>query len=212
MGRIVAIAALSHAPGLTGWPDRATAEERESLYKGFAEVGRQLRAAKPNVIVGIANDHLLNFPLSNVPDFCIGTAPHWKGPAEWFRDWLNVPPYSLKGHADLAKILVREGALLIDARQLNKNLLLSSDATVNTKPQLEIFADDVKCAHGATVGQLEEDELFYLASRGLAPEKARALLTYGFAEDVIGKIRLQSVRKQLDRMALDKLHQSLEVA
>jgi Fe-S cluster assembly protein SufD len=109
------------------------------------------------------------------------------------------------------KVLVREGALLIDARQLNKNLLLSSGATVNTKPQLEIFADDVKCAHGATVGQLEEDELFYLASRGLSPEKARALLTYGFAEDVISKIRLQSVRKQLDRMTLEKLHQSLEV-
>jgi protocatechuate 4,5-dioxygenase beta chain len=109
MGRIVAITALSHASGLTGWPDRATEQEREALYSGFAEVGRQLRAAKPDVIVGIANDHLLNFPLSNVPDFCVGTAPHWKGPAEWFRDWLNVAPYSLKGHADLAKVLVREG-------------------------------------------------------------------------------------------------------
>lgn len=109
MGRIVAITALSHAPGLTGWPDRATEQEREALYSGFAEVGRQLRAAMPDVIVGIANDHLLNFPLSNVPDFCVGTAPHWKGPAEWFRDWLNVAPYSLKGHADLAKVLVREG-------------------------------------------------------------------------------------------------------
>lgn len=109
MGRIVAVTALSHAPGLTGWPDRATAQEREALYQGFAAVGRQLRAARPDVIVGLANDHLLNFPLSNVPDFCIGTAPHWKGPAEWFRDWLNVPPYSLKGHADVARVLVREG-------------------------------------------------------------------------------------------------------
>jgi Fe-S cluster assembly protein SufD len=109
------------------------------------------------------------------------------------------------------KVFVREGALLTDARQLNKNLLLSSDATVNTKPQLEIFADDVKCAHGATVGQLEDEELFYLASRGIAPERARALLTYGFAEDVISKIKLRSVREQLDRMVLDKLHQSLEV-
>jgi aromatic ring-opening dioxygenase catalytic subunit (LigB family) len=109
MGRIVAVTALSHAPGLTGWPDRAAAQEREALYKGFAEIGRQLRAAKPDVIVGIANDPLLNFPLSNVPDFCIGTAPHWQGPAEWFRDWLNVPPYSLKGNADVARILVREG-------------------------------------------------------------------------------------------------------
>jgi Fe-S cluster assembly protein SufD len=109
------------------------------------------------------------------------------------------------------KVIVREGALLTDARQLNKNLLLSPEAHVDTKPELEILADDVKCSHGATVGQLEDEELFYLASRGLAPERARALLTYGFAEDVISKIRLKSVREQLDRIVLDKLHQTLEV-
>lgn len=109
------------------------------------------------------------------------------------------------------KVFVREGALLTDARQLNKNLLLSAEAHVDTKPELEIFADDVKCSHGATVGQLEDDELFYLASRGISQEKARALLTYGFAEDVISKIKLKSVREHLDRIVLEKLHQSLEV-
>lgn len=110
------------------------------------------------------------------------------------------------------KVFVREGALLTDAKQLNKNLLLSANAHVDTKPQLEIFADDVKCAHGATVGQLEEDELFYLRSRGLKTETARALLTFGFAEDVISKIKLASVRKQLDEIVLTRLHQSLEVS
>ena len=109
------------------------------------------------------------------------------------------------------KVFVREGALLTDAKQLNKNLLLSANAHVDTKPQLEIYADDVKCAHGATVGQLEEDELFYLRSRGLKPETARALLTFGFAEDVISKIKLASVRKQLDEIVLSRLHQNLEV-
>ncbi|MFN0084609.1 MAG: Fe-S cluster assembly protein SufD [Blastocatellia bacterium] len=109
------------------------------------------------------------------------------------------------------KIFVREGAVLTDARQLNKNLLLSAAAHVDTKPELEIFADDVKCSHGATVGQLEDEELFYLASRGLPTERARALLTYGFAEDVISRIKLPSVRAQLDRLVLEKLHQSLEV-
>ncbi|HEX5084200.1 MAG TPA: Fe-S cluster assembly protein SufD [Blastocatellia bacterium] len=109
------------------------------------------------------------------------------------------------------KVFVREGALLTDARQLNKNLLLSSDAHVDTKPQLEIFADDVKCAHGATVGQLEDEELFYLAARGITTERARALLTYGFAEDVISRIKLKSARRHLERVVLDKLHQSLEV-
>ncbi len=109
------------------------------------------------------------------------------------------------------KIFVREGALLTDAHQLNKNLLLSGNAIVDTKPQLEIFADDVKCSHGATVGQLEEEELFYISTRGINPERARAMLTYGFAEDVIRKIKLRSVREQLDKRVLDKLHQSLEI-
>jgi len=109
------------------------------------------------------------------------------------------------------KVLVREGALLTDARQLNKNLLLASTTTVDTKPQLEILADDVKCSHGATVGQLEDEEIFYLASRGISPERARALLTFGFAGELIGRIRTASVRAQLDRAVLEKLHQSLEV-
>ncbi|HEX4945916.1 MAG TPA: Fe-S cluster assembly protein SufD [Blastocatellia bacterium] len=109
------------------------------------------------------------------------------------------------------KIFVQAGALLTDARQLNKNLLLSANAHVDTKPQLEIYTDDVKCAHGATVGQLAEDELFYLRSRGLRTETARALLTYGFAEDVISKIKLESVRKQLDEIVLTRLHQNLDV-
>jgi len=69
---------------------------------------------------------------------------------------------------------------------------------VDTKPQLEIFADDVKCTHGAAIGQLEEDEIFYLESRGLRPELARNLLTYGFAEEVIEKIKIASVRQELD--------------
>src|ERR1700704_22778 len=88
------------------------------------------------------------------------------------------------------KVFVREGALLTDARQLNKNLLLSAEAHVDTKPELEIFADDVKCAHGAAIGQLDEDELFYLESRGIHSDLARNLLTYGFAEEVIVRIRV----------------------
>lgn len=108
------------------------------------------------------------------------------------------------------KVFVREGAQQTDAQQTNKNLLLSNEARVDTKPQLEIFADDVKCAHGATVGQLEEEELFYLASRGLHPDIARNLLTYGFAEEVIDKIRIDSIKAQLDEAVLNRLHARLE--
>jgi Fe-S cluster assembly protein SufD len=107
------------------------------------------------------------------------------------------------------KVFVREGAQKTDAMQTNRNLLLSDEARVDTKPQLEIFADDVKCAHGATVGQLEEEELFYLVSRGLRPELARNLLTYGFAEEVINKINVESIRTQLDEAVLNRLHASL---
>lgn len=109
------------------------------------------------------------------------------------------------------KVFVRAGAQQTDAMQTNKNLLLSADARVDTKPQLEIFADDVKCAHGATVGQLEEEQLFYLASRGMHPDIARNLLTYGFAEEVIDKIRIESIKAQLDKAVLNRLHAQLEI-
>jgi Fe-S cluster assembly protein SufD len=107
------------------------------------------------------------------------------------------------------KVFVREGAQKTDAMQTNKNLLLSDKARVDTKPQLEIYADDVKCAHGAAVGQLDADELFYLEARGINPELGRSLLTYGFAEEVIGKIRIDSIRSQLDEIVLRQLHTSL---
>lgn len=108
------------------------------------------------------------------------------------------------------KIFVRHDAQKTDAMQTNKNLLLSNEARVDTKPQLEILADDVKCAHGAAVGQIEEDELFYLETRGIHPDLARNLLTYGFAEEVIGKIKIESIREQLDEALLNRLNARLE--
>jgi Fe-S cluster assembly protein SufD len=109
------------------------------------------------------------------------------------------------------KVFVRENAHGTDAQQSNKNLLLSNDARVDTKPQLEIFNDDVKCSHGATVGQLEEEELFYLLTRGLPETLARNLLTYGFAEEIINKIGIESIKKELDEAVLNRLNTKLEV-
>jgi Fe-S cluster assembly protein SufD len=108
------------------------------------------------------------------------------------------------------RVFVHAGAHGTDAEQSNKNLLLSPDARVDTKPQLEIFNDDVKCSHGATVGQLEEEELFYLLSRGLHADLARNLLTYGFAEEIVEKIKFRSIRAQLDDAILNRLHARLE--
>lgn len=109
------------------------------------------------------------------------------------------------------KVFVRENAHGTDAQQSNKNLLLSNEARVDTKPQLEIFNDDVKCSHGATVGQLEEEELFYLLTRGLPENLARNLLTYGFAEEIIRKIGIESIKSELDAAVLNRLNVKLEV-
>jgi Fe-S cluster assembly protein SufD len=108
------------------------------------------------------------------------------------------------------KVFVRHNAQKTDAMQTNKNLLLSNEARVDTKPQLEILADDVKCAHGAAVGQIDEDELFYLETRGIHPDLGRNLLTYGFAEEVIEKIKLESIRRELDEAVLHRLNARLE--
>lgn len=109
------------------------------------------------------------------------------------------------------KVFVRHGAQETDARQTNKNLLLSPEAHIDTKPQLEIFADDVKCAHGAAVGQLDQEELFYLESRGINPALARNMLTYGFAEEVIEKIKIDSIKRELDEAVLHRLRSGLEL-
>lgn len=103
------------------------------------------------------------------------------------------------------KIFVRQDAQKTDAKQTNKVLLLSEGAVINTKPQLEIFADDVKCTHGATVGQLDEGQLFYLRSRGLPLDEARRILTFAFANDVVGRIRLESLREELETFLVGRV-------
>lgn len=97
------------------------------------------------------------------------------------------------------KIIVRPGAQLTNSTQSNRNLLLTSKARIDTKPQLEIFADDVKCAHGATVGQLDNEEIFYLKSRGLSEVTARNLLTYAFGAEVIERIPIASLKFRLEQ-------------
>jgi Fe-S cluster assembly protein SufD len=100
------------------------------------------------------------------------------------------------------KIYVHQDAQKTDAKQTNQTLLLSDDAVINTKPQLEIYADDVKCTHGATVGQLSDEALFYLRSRGIGQEAARGLLTYAFANDIIGRIKVAPIRARLEEVLL----------
>ena len=114
----------------------------------------------------------------------------------------------LNGHARgvfNGKIIVHKDAQKTDAHLSNENLLLSNDAEVDTKPELEIYADDVKCSHGATVGRLDEDMLFYLRTRAIREDIAKSLLTFAFAEDVISQIRIPEIRKRLEQTIIGKL-------
>ena len=92
-----------------------------------------------------------------------------------------------------------------NAFQQNNNILLDDKATVNTKPQLEIFADDVKCSHGCTVGQLDEEALFYLQSRGIPKKEAKALMTYAFANNVLESVELPILKRRINILIAKKL-------
>ncbi|HON00281.1 MAG TPA: Fe-S cluster assembly protein SufD [Acidobacteriota bacterium] len=103
------------------------------------------------------------------------------------------------------RIIVKQGAQGTDAKQTNKNLLLSSGALANTKPELEIYADDVKCTHGATIGRLDDEALFYLRSRGIGEASARSILIYAFAGEVVGRLHHPEIRQAVDRFFLSWL-------
>jgi Fe-S cluster assembly protein SufD len=103
------------------------------------------------------------------------------------------------------RIIVRPGAQKTDSKQTNNNLLLSADAHADSQPQLEIYADDVKCTHGSTVGPLDPKALFYLRSRGLGAAEARRVLTYGFAAEILNRMDVASLRAQLDRIVRARL-------
>ena len=103
--------------------------------------------------------------------------------------------------------MVHPGAQKTDSVQTNNNLLLSDRALVNTKPQLEIYADEVKCTHGATIGQLDREAIFYMRSRGIDEDMANSILTYGFAEDVIRRVRLDGLRDRINSLLFERLPQ-----
>ena len=103
------------------------------------------------------------------------------------------------------RIIVRPGAQRTDSKQTNNTLLLSTEARADSQPQLEIYADDVKCTHGSTVGPIDPTQLYYLRSRGLSPEAARSILTYGFGGEILDRMRHPEVRARLDRLVRERL-------
>jgi Fe-S cluster assembly protein SufD len=118
----------------------------------------------------------------------------------------------LGGHAKAVfngKIIVRQDAQKTDAKQTNRALLLSDDALINTKPQLEIFADDVKCTHGAAIGQLDEDALFYLRARGLTYYEARDMLIHAFAGEILERVKVEPLKEELESQLYTQLARDL---
>jgi aromatic ring-opening dioxygenase catalytic subunit (LigB family) len=108
MATIVAAMAMTHAPGLTGWFDRAPERDREAVRRGTDELRRRLEVARPDVIVMLSNDHLLNWPINNVPRWTVGIGEEHVGPADWFDEWLALGKFHVKGHPELARTIVRE--------------------------------------------------------------------------------------------------------
>jgi aromatic ring-opening dioxygenase catalytic subunit (LigB family) len=110
MATIVAAMAMTHSPGLTGWFDRAPAEQQQEARRALTELRERLQAARPDVIVTFSNDHLLNWPINNMPEFTVGIGEEHTGPADWFDEWLALEKYRIPGHPTLARYLVNEGA------------------------------------------------------------------------------------------------------
>ncbi len=138
------------------------------------------------------------------------TAVHHKTPnCESYQNYKGI--YKDQSHGVFnGKVFVDKIAQKTNAYQQNNNVLLSEGATIDTKPQLEIFADDVKCSHGCTVGQLNEDALFYLRVRGISKPKAQALLLYAFANDAMQNIDIEQLRNKLSQLLSEKLEVDME--
>lgn len=110
MAEIVAVMAMTHSPGLTGWFERASTEDQEQALAALRDMRRRLEAARPDVLILVSNDHLLNWPINNTPEFTVGIGDEHVGPADWFDEWLAMDKYRVRGHADLARWIVNEGA------------------------------------------------------------------------------------------------------
>ena len=213
MAEIVSVIALAHAPGATGWLDKAPKAEQDALLAGYAEMGRRFRAAKPDVVVGVANDHLLNFPMENIPDWCVGTAERWRGPAEWFRDWVNIPDYEVAGERELARHIVRDCGKRGFNLAFSDELLFDDNWSVPLKfltPEYDVPL--VPIHMNCVMPPLPEPERCFEFGRVLAdavrawPSKARVAImgTGGLSHDPGGP-KYFAVDEKFDRWFLDLL-------
>ena len=118
---------------------------------------------------------------------------------------INITPKANSTGVFNGRVLVDKIAQKINAFQQNNNLLVGEKSSVNTKPQLEIFADDVKCSHGCTIGQLDDSALFYLKTRGISEKEAKGLLTYAFANNVLENVKMQALKTKIKKIIANKI-------
>ncbi len=216
MGKLVCVFAMSHAPGATGWPDKAEPGERENFLNACKEMSRRLYASRPDVIIGIGNEHVLNFFFDLYPDYCVGVAERHDGPAEFFKEWLNVPDYSVPGKPDLAASLVQQGALMGIKFAFSERLLLDDNFSVPLTlltPKMDI--PFVPIPMNCIVPPLPANEYCYRVGQTIkriveehrpAGERVALMATGGLSHDPGGK-RYFDVDEKFDRWFLSLMEQ-----
>jgi len=133
MAKLIASLGVAHAPGVTGWLEKCPQVEQDAVLAGYEGLRQRMATLKPDIVIGVANDHLLNFPMNHLPDFCVGIGDRWHGPAPWFKDWLNVEDYAIDGDREMGRALVRDAAKAGINHAFEQELLFDDNWSVPLK-------------------------------------------------------------------------------
>jgi aromatic ring-opening dioxygenase catalytic subunit (LigB family) len=215
VARIVAAMAMTHAPGLTGWFDRAPEDQQRAARRALGEMREHLRAARPDVIVLFSNDHLLNWPINNTPEYTVGIGAEHVGPADWYDEWLALAKYRIPGHPALARYLVNEGARRRLAFAYLRDMQFDDGVSVpmhylNPDGAIALVPMTMNC----TVPPIPTPERAYHVGDTLramlldypGPERVAVLATGGLSHEPGGP-RYFWVDEEFDRWFLDLLKQ-----
>lgn len=213
MAQVVAAMALTHSPGLTGWFDRAPEDQRREARRALDVMRDRLRAARPDVILLFSNDHLLNWPINNTPEYTVGIGAEHVGPADWYDEWLALEKYRIPGHPALARYLVNEGARRRLAFAYLREMQFDDGVSVpmhylNPEGDIALVPVTMNC----TVPPIPTPERAYQVGATLCemvraypgPERVAVLATGGLSHEPGGP-RYFWVDEEFDRWFLDLL-------
>lgn len=213
MAEVVAAMALTHSPGLTGWFDRAPEDQRREARRALDVMRDRLRAARPDVILLFSNDHLLNWPINNTPEYTVGIGAEHVGPADWYDEWLALEKYRIPGHPALARYLVNEGARRRLAFAYLREMQFDDGVSVpmhylNPEGDIALVPVTMNC----TVPPIPTPERAYQVGATLCemvraypgPERVAVLATGGLSHEPGGP-RYFWVDEEFDRWFLDLL-------